>query len=451
MNHYRPPQACNSQGFVEHDTCAYRRKRDFRRTSEPRGKSATTGWLYVVQKHAARRLHYDFRLQIGDVLKSWAVPKGPSLDPGVKRLAMHVEDHPVEYGAFEGTIPAGEYGAGTVMLWDRGTWEIAGDPLQQYQQGKLHFTLHGDKLRGEWVLVKRGGRQASEGDGKEPWFLFKIRDDEAIVGDEDGVLEREPDSVDSGRSLDEIATGASRVWKSKGKANTTKGKPAGQSAKIKGTTDAAAPSHASRKQMLAGLKGARRAALPEKIKPQLATLVKQAPAGDDWFNEIKFDGYRMICRIAQRGVKFSSRNGLDWTDRLKKLGKAVRGLGIGTGILDGEVVVLEKDGSTSFQGLQNAFSGESAGQLVYYVFDLLYLDGKSLVKVPLEDRKRLLAAIVGSAAGPIRDAGYIVGQGPEFFAEACRRGLEGIICKRRDRPHRPGRSAEWLKVKCGTP
>ncbi len=431
----------------------YHRKRDFRRTSEPRGKSAKTGWLYVVQKHAARQLHYDFRLQIGDVLKSWAVPKGPSLDPGVKRLAMHVEDHPVEYGSFEGTIPAGEYGAGTVMLWDRGTWQIEGDAERQYREGKLHFTLHGEKLRGEWVLVKRGGRRASESagaerDGKQPWFLFKIRDAEAIEGDDDGILRREGDSAASGRTMDEIAAG-NRVWKTgrkrRASGNGTASDPPSTSKRAK-TTPAA--SRADRKKLLDELSDAKRAALPETVKPQLATLVKQAPEGDSWFNEIKFDGYRMTCRVERRGVKFLSRNGLDWTDRLEKLVKAVRGLGIGTGILDGEVVVLEKDGSTSFQGLQNAFSGERTGQLVYYVFDLLYLDGKSLVKVPLEDRKRLLAAIIGNATGPVRDAGYIVGKAPEFFDEACRRHLEGIICKRRDRPYRSGRSAEWLKVKC---
>jgi len=423
----------------------YRAKRDFQTTSEPRGGRAKKGWLYVVQKHAARQLHYDFRLQIGGTLKSWAVPKGPSLDPKVRRLAMHVEDHPVEYGGFEGTIPAGQYGAGTVMLWDTGSWEIEGDAEEQYRQGKLHFTLHGEKLRGEWVLVRRSG--ASEGEGKEPWFLFKVRDDEAVEGDEDGILEREPDSAKSGRTMDEITTGKSRVWNSGRKAASSASN--GSAARTKAIRAPKAAGHASRKQLLARLPGAKEAAMPTKIKPQLATLVKQAPEGDEWFSEIKFDGYRMLCRIEPKSVKFVSRNGLDWTNRLKGLDKAARGLGVGTAILDGEVVALEDDGRSSFQNLQNAFSGESNPPLIYYVFDVLYLDGTSLVKVPLEQRKQILAAIIGDAQGPIRDAGYIVGEGPQFFAEAGRRGLEGIICKRRDRPYRPGRSADWLKVKCG--
>lgn len=431
----------------------YLRKRDFQQTSEPRGRRGRkSGWLYVVQKHAASHLHYDFRLQIGGVLKSWAVPKGPSLDPGVKRLAMHVEDHPVDYGSFEGTIPKGQYGGGTVMLWDQGTWELDEDPEEAYRQGKLHFTLHGKKLRGEWVLVKRSGRDGARyGDGgKEPWFLFKIRDDEAREGDDDGVLKREPNSAASGRTLDEIAAGK-RVWHS----NRKNGKPSGEpkdrpNNSVARSRPAAAKSvsPASRKRLLAEIAGAKPGPLPRNLRPQLATLVKRAPGGDQWYNEIKFDGYRMLCQVERREVKFSSRNGLDWTARVPQLVQAIRGLGLGSALFDGEVVSLESDGRSSFQSLQNSFADKRAGALVYYVFDLLYLDGVNLTKANLEDRKRLLAMITGDGLGPVRDAGFIVGKGPEFFTEACHRRLEGIICKRRDRPYRPGRGTEWLKVKC---
>lgn len=422
----------------------YRRKRDFRRTREPRGRKATKkGRLFVVQKHAARRLHYDLRLQIGDVLASWAVPKGPSLDPDVKRLAMHVEDHPLEYGSFEGTIPAGEYGAGTVMVWDTGTWDLEGDPETEYRQGKLHFTLHGQKLNGEWVLVRRGARPGETERG-DPWFFFKIRDDAAREGDDDGVLEREPDSAASGRTMDEIAAGKKRVWHSR----PSKSKAAAQDAGAPLRPVVARRDPQTRKRLLAGLPKAKKAPMPARIRPQLAMLAKKAPAGDEWLGEIKFDGYRMICRVEGRNVTFSSRNDLDWTDRLSHLVKAVRGLGVASAILDGELVALEPDGTTTFQGLQNAMAEKRLGQLVYYVFDLLYLDGRNLMQVALEDRKRLLAALVGRAEGPLRYSEHTIGGAPELFAQACRMHLEGIVCKRRDRPYRPRRSAEWLKLKC---
>jgi bifunctional non-homologous end joining protein LigD len=422
----------------------YRRKRDFRRTSEPRGgKAPKKGRLYVVQKHAARNLHYDFRLQIGDVLASWAVPKGPSLDPSVRRLAMHVEDHPLEYGAFEGTIPTGQYGAGTVMLWDRGTWHQDEDPEQAYRDGKLHFTLHGQKLRGEWVLVRRGGHASASREKGDPWFLFKVRDVEAVPDDDDGILAREPYSVSSGRDLDEIAAGKKRVRRRREQPL------ADQHDKSPARSVSLPPADPqTRKKLLATLSGAKKAPLPEKVRPQLATLVQQAPSDDAWLNEIKFDGYRMICRAQGRQIKLLSRNGLDWTARLEHLVKAVRGLGLASAIFDGEVVALRPDGTSSFQDLQNAFATARPSQLVYYLFDLLYLDGKSLTGVPLEERKRLLAALVGAAAGPLRYSEHVVGNGPAFFARASKLHLEGIICKRRDRPHRPGRSSEWLKVKC---
>jgi bifunctional non-homologous end joining protein LigD len=418
----------------------YRRKRDFKTTPEPKGGvRKKKGWMYVIQKHAASHLHYDFRLELDGVLKSWAVPKGPSLDPSVKRLAMHVEDHPIEYGSFEGTIPEGEYGGGTVMLWDRGTWEQE-DAAAGYRSGKLHFTLHGEKLRGEWVLVRRGGQQQS---GKEIWLLFKVRDAEARPNGPD-ILESEPLSVKTGRDMDAIAAGK-RVWRSNRKAAP---KRASEDTQIRKTEANRRQARQSLRGLLKALPKSADAALPRKIEPQLATLVKEAPEGSDWFSEIKFDGYRMICRIDKRDVKLSSRNQLDWTSRLEPVVKAVRGLGVESAILDGEVVVQQPDGVTSFQALQNAFSEGRQGELIYYVFDLLYLNGKSLFKLPLEERKRLLASLLGGSSGILRYSEHVEGNAAAFFRQACKHKLEGIICKRRDRSYRAGRSTDWLKVKC---
>lgn len=417
---------------------AYRRKRDFRRTPEPAPSAgAKRGWLYVVQKHSASHLHYDFRLQLGDRLLSWAVPKGPSLDPSVKRLAMHVEDHPVEYGAFEGTIPAGQYGAGTVMLWDRGTWEPQEDPDQGYRQGKLHFTLHGEKLKGEWVLVRRSSGNEGPAD-KQPWFLFKVRDRYARPEGPDVLLEDR--SVASGRDLEEIGAGrksmpTSSARRSRGSASPTKAKK---------------PKTARRKtpRLVKLPPGAVKAPLPRKLAPQLATLVKKAPEGDRWFNEIKLDGYRMIARVSDGKVTLLSRNQLDWTDRLPYVAQAIEQLGLRSAIFDGEVVALLPNGASSFQALQNVFREGRGDKLVYYLFDLVYFEGRSLAKLPLEERKQILAEIVSGQTGVLRFCEHVEGHAAEFFRQACKHGLEGIICKRRDRPYVSGRGPDWLKVKC---
>ncbi len=427
----------------------YRQKRDFKKTVEPRGRKPTSrGWSFCIQKHAASQLHYDFRLEIEGVLKSWALPKGPSLDPGIKRLAIHVEDHPFEYGSFEGTIPPGEYGGGTVMLWDRGTWSMDEDPVAAYRRGKLHFTLHGAKLRGEWVLVKRGSSGSGEV-GKQPWFLFKIRDDAAIVGDGSGILQREPDSATTGRTMEEIAAGKpGQQGDSSGLRALRRGPNSMEKLLAPAASRVAGFGARSRRATLAKLSAAKKTSLPTKIKPQLATLVKAAPADDGWLNEIKFDGYRMICHIDKGKVTFRSRNGLDWTARVPHLVQAARGLDVLSAILDGEVVAPASNGSSNFQNLQSAISERRTDKLIYYAFDLLYVDGYNLAKLPLDQRKQLLATVVAGRQGPICDAGYIVGQGPAFFAESCKRGLEGIVCKRRDQPYRPGRGADWVKVKC---
>jgi len=398
----------------------YRRKRDFKATPEPSGRSRRgarrarpAGRAFVVQKHAASHLHYDFRLELDGTLKSWAVPKGPSLDPADKRLAMQVEDHPIEYGGFEGTIPKGEYGGGTVLLWDRGTWEPAGDPQKSYRDGNLKFALRGRKLRGSWALVRMHGRQ--RGAGKRSWLLIKERDAEARTGASARVVETRPKSVSTGRTLERIAKPKDRP-------------------REPGPT-----------------RKARASSLPRFIQPQLATLVDAAPTGDAWLHEMKYDGYRILARIARGKVTLESRNGNDWTEKFPAIVHAATRLPLDQAMLDGEVAVLLPDGTTSFQALQNALSGTHAGRLVYMVFDLLHLDGSDLTGARLENRKAELAALfrkAGKAAEPLRYSDHVVGGGPQVFAKACRLGLEGIVSKRRDAVYRGTRSRDWLKVKC---
>jgi bifunctional non-homologous end joining protein LigD len=367
----------------------YRRKRDFRRTPEPAGKAAPgKGGRFVVQRHAARRLHYDFRLELDGVLKSWAVPKGPSLDPAEKRLAVHVEDHPLEYGNFEGTIPAGEYGAGEVVLWDRGRWDPVGDPDEGYRRGKLKFTLHGDKLRGGWTLARMGGRS---GEGGKNWLLLKERDVEAREATAGDIVAERPESVAA------IA----------------------------------------------------RSPLPERVRPQLAVVTDAPPSGDDWLHEIKYDGYRALCRVDGGRARMYVRSGQDWTDRFRPVARACAALPVETAWLDGEVVVLDDEGRSSFEALQQALGGDGREALRYVVFDLLHLDGADLRALALEQRKQRLAALVRRAAGDtLRYGDHVVGRGAAFLRQVCDHGLEGIVSKRRDAPHREGRHADWRKARC---
>jgi bifunctional non-homologous end joining protein LigD len=417
----------------------YKRKRNFRRTSEPEPKLAKRqGRSYVIQKHAASHLHYDFRLELDGVLKSWAVPKGPSLDPSVKRLAMHVEDHPVKYGDFEGIIPEGEYGGGTVMLWDRGTWEPVGDPHTSYRTGKFKFKLHGEKLRGGWMLAKRS--RSTTGKDNE-WFLFKERDEEART-DGRQIVDDQPLSIASGRDLDQIAVDQDKVWRS----NRTNGK---LSAKPKRAAMKRKTRKAKSIEVPSGLQGAKRSAMPRRVEAQLATLAKEAPNGDQWVHEIKFDGYRMLCRVQDGKAQFISRNQKNWTTDLDYLSQVAARLPVKQAILDGEVVAFKADGATDFQALQNVFSEGRVHELVYYVFDVLYLNGIDLRGVPLTERKALLEEIVSAADSQtaIRFSEHFVGNGPQFFQKAAKLGLEGIICKLADRPYVGGRSTDWLKVK----
>ncbi len=411
----------------------YWKKRDFKNTPEPKGKAAPThGRLrFVIQKHAASRLHYDFRLELDGTLKSWAVPKGLSLDPSQKRLAVHVEDHPLDYASFEGVIPAGQYGGGTVLLWDRGYWEPIGDPGSSYRRGRLKFILHGEKLHGIWNLVRMGRRQEA---GKENWLLIKEQDVEVRKGKRRQVTDQLTKSVASGRSIEDIASGDHAVW---------------QSNKSSATRKRAATNRRPVNHALAP--GSRKAPQVEWVAPQLATFVTTPPAGEEWVHELKYDGYRILCRANGDGVTLLTRNGHDWTAKLPHIAAAVATLPFTSAWLDGEVVALLPNGRPSFQALQNAFDAGADKSLRYFVFDLLYLDGQDLRSVPLVERKKLLSILFtdNQPSALIRYSDHIIGQGDRAFAEACRNGMEGLIAKRADAPYIAGRNRHWVKMKCG--
>ena len=379
---------------------AYAAKRDFTITSEPSARvPARGGNAFVVQKHAARRLHYDFRLELDGVLKSWAVPKGPSLAPGEKRLAVEVEDHPVDYRDFEGTIPEGQYGGGEVIVWDRGTWAPVGDPEEGLRKGHLRFELASEKLTGGWSLVRIGSR------GKEKrtnWLLIKARDEHAREGAAAEVTKKKPDSVLSGRTVEELATAE------------------------------AAP-----------------VAVLKQFEPQLATLVDHVPTDAGWLFEMKLDGYRAVAVIEDGEARLISRNGLDWTARFSDIAAALGHLRVKNAVLDGEVCVVDDEGKTSFQGLQVALSEGDQTRLVYFVFDLLYRDGEDLRRAPLLERKRILATILAGEKAPLALSEHLEDVGEAMFEEAKRVGLEGIIAKRADAPYTSGRTRSWLKIKCG--
>jgi len=412
----------------------YRKKRNFKTTPEPAGRvrrALSHEPVFVIQKHAASHLHYDFRLELNGVLLSWAVPKGPSLDPHDKRLAMHVEDHPIEYGGFEGVIPPKQYGSGTVMLWDRGTWQPVGDAEASYRQGKLKFELHGEKLHGGWMLVKSHGGKYG---GDKSWLLIKENDAYARSGVDARIVDTEPDSVASGRSLDAIAADPDRVWHSN--------KSVEENVRS-GAVRRAKPSLAPGK-----VKGARKASLPETIDAELATLVDHPPSGDEWLHEIKFDGYRMLSRVAKGECRIVSRNGKDWTASFPTIADAVRRLPVTNAWIDGEIVVMDGKGQTSFQALQNVLSEGASAKLVYCVFDLPWLNGYDLRDAPLSERKALLAKVVGQGS-LIRYSDHVQGNGDAFFGEACKVGLEGIVSKRADSRYVGARGRDWQKVKCG--
>jgi bifunctional non-homologous end joining protein LigD len=443
----------------------YRKKRDFGVTPEPRGGTARSqGGRYVVQKHAARRLHYDLRLELDGVMKSWAVTRGPSLVPGEKRLAIHVEDHPIEYNTFEGTIPEGQYGGGTVMIWDRGRWYPEGDPRKDYRKGRLTFVLDGEKLKGRWHLVRMRKRPNEK---QDPWLLIKS-DDEAArrVRDED-VLEQTPLSVVSGRSLEEIAEGrgGKRVWQSNRSGGP--GKVAKMSAQeiaqpARRNASAAKPQGAKRapRAAAAGKKSTKKrksakakpagAPLPDFVPPQLATLWGEAPSDPGWVHEVKFDGYRIQARLDHGEVRLLTRKALDWTGRFPNVAAAAADLPAETALLDGELVVENESGVSSFSALQAALKAGWSDSFVYYVFDLLHLDGADLTPLPLVERKAALARLLEHAekSRPIRLSAHFDDEGSVVLRQACDLKLEGIVSKRARSPYVSGRSESWIKAKC---
>jgi len=432
----------------------YRRKRKFEVTPEPRGHTARgKGNRFVIQKHAARRLHYDFRLELDGVMKSWAVTKGPSLVPGEKRLAVHTEDHPIEYNTFEGTIPQGEYGGGTVMIWDRGHWIPDGDPHKGYRKGHLDFALEGEKLRGRWHLVRMNRRA---GESKEPWLLIKARDEEAREVNDPDILEQEPLSVVSGRSMPEIAEGKGRkrVWHSNRSVADNVKSGAIKGARAPTSERASARPKQSRREQKAQRSGEKddssgSAALPKFVPPSLATLRDQAPSEPGWLHEIKFDGYRIQARIDRGRVALLTRKGLDWTDKFPNVAAAAAKLGARSALIDGEIVVEDERGVASFSGLQAALKAGEANSFIYYVFDLLHLDGRDLTALPLIGRKQQLKRLIGEKAeGPMRYSEHFDEAGPLVLRHACEMGLEGIVSKRADAPYRGGRSDAFIKTKC---
>ncbi|WP_374549408.1 DNA ligase D [Sphingobium yanoikuyae] len=405
----------------------YRAKRDFTRTKEPSGASApTAGNGFVVQKHAASRLHYDFRLELDGVLLSWAVTRGPSANPDDKRLAVRTEDHPLDYARFEGTIPKGEYGGGTVMLWDNGTWEpIAGkDPRKTLREGHLHFILHGRRMQGEWILFRLKPRGKEKG---ENWILRKVND--AYAGGSDDLIGTHLTSVDTGRTMEDIAAG-----KPVPKRKTARG----SSAKPAPAAVATAATKARRRS-----KGA-----PPPFQPvQLATLVDHVPAGDRWIHELKYDGYRTLLAVGGGEGRAYTRSGLDWSDRFAGLIADAMTLDARSALIDGEAVVILPDGRTSFQELQAALKSDP-GKIDYMAFDLLALDGEDLTSRTLLERKEKLAALIGEGRGHIRYSDHIVGRGEELFESFCGAGLEGVISKRTDARYTGSRSGSWVKTKC---
>ncbi|MCL6683430.1 DNA ligase D [Sphingomonas alba] len=398
------------------DIETYNKKRDFSKTKEPRGRKLKgRGDSFVVQKHDASRLHWDFRLELDGVLKSWAVPKGPSLDPGQNRLAMRTEDHPLDYGGFEGTIPKGEYGGGTVMLWDQGRWipEPGKDPSKTIQEGHLHFALDGERMKGEWVMFRL---KPKPGEKAEPWMLKKITDDFAKPEEGDALVEECVTSVTTGRTMAEIAAGAD-VWRS------DRGRQKGGRAKKK-----------------AG------AGPPKFQAPQLATLVDEVPTGSGWLHEYKYDGYRLLIATAGGAATAFTRKGNDWSDKFRSLVKAASALPAGC-LIDGEAVALNTNGKPDFQLLQASFKGGKA-DLAFYAFDLLVDRGEDITKLPNVERKERLAALLKSASHPILYGDHVIGKGEALFDAICKEGGEGIISKKANAPYSGTRSRNWLKIKC---
>ncbi len=397
----------------------YNAMRDFAKTAEPRGEIGKgEGRTFMVQKHDATRLHWDFRLEVDGVLKSWAVTRGPSLDPGEKRLAVRTEDHPMSYATFEGTIPKGEYGGGTVMLWDRGSWApIKGKSAKDLDKGHLHFTLDGERMKGEWLLIRLKPRGKET---RENWLLRKI--DDAYAGATDALVETGLTSVATGRTMQEIAEGVKPSPRRRPGPPSDRAKQSGPGLR---RGDAKAPAFRP---------------------PQLATLVDTVPAGNGWLHEMKYDGYRALVAIGKGGPRVYTRSGLDWTDKFTGIAEAAATLPASSALIDGEVVAF-KDGKPDFSTLQDALSNGS-GNLAFFAFDLLEQDGEDLTKLPQIDRKERLRTLLDGADPRLLFSEHVLGAGEKLFEAMCREGHEGVISKRADAPYRGTRSKSWLKTKC---
>jgi bifunctional non-homologous end joining protein LigD len=398
----------------------YKSKRNFSITTEPAegGQAGQDALSFVIQKHWASRLHYDFRLELDGTMKSWAVPKGPSYDPKDKRMAVHVEDHPISYSDFEGTIPEKQYGAGKVIIWDKGTWQPLDDPHTGYDKGNLKFEMHGHKMHGKWALIRMKGK----GEKQEPWLLIKEKDELARPADEFSVIDEMPDSV---------------------KALPMPG------AKQKAAKKAAVKKAAVKKG--APPEGALKAALPDSFSPELATLVDKPPSNpEDWIFEIKFDGYRLLARVQGMDIKLFTRNGHDWTHKLSTLHKALLKARLPDGWYDGEIVVHDENGRPNFGLLQLAFDGSDTAQIVFFIFDAPFLNGFDIRDVPLEERRAALKLVLEKAGNDTLRFSEEFGTSPdELVVAACKLGLEGVIGKRRDSRYVQRRSPEWIKLKCG--
>jgi bifunctional non-homologous end joining protein LigD len=398
----------------------YRRKRDFDITPEPAAGGAANEQerAFVIQKHWASRLHYDLRLELEGTMKSWAVPKGPSFDPADKRMAVHVEDHPISYNTFEGTIPPGQYGAGKVIVWDKGVWLALEDPHKGYREGKLKFELRGHKLRGQWTLVRIKNRADER---QEPWLLIKEKDGYARPALEFSVVDEMPDSVK--RLADRPPRGATAARAGAATAQGASGPPS----------------------------GARKAPLPQALSPQLATLGDRPPANaGHWIYEIKFDGYRMLTRAQDGQVKLVTRNGHDWTRKLPQLARALESMALPDGWYDGEIIMPGERVPADFQALQGAFDTARTAHVVYYLFDIPYCAGYDLRDVPLLERRAVLQRVVQRKPHEnVRFSAVFDAAPQDVLASACRLGLEGVIAKRKDSAYVPRRSSDWVKLKCG--
>ncbi|WP_159981722.1 MULTISPECIES: DNA ligase D [unclassified Novosphingobium] len=415
----------------------YNRKRDFAKTAEPTGKRAggKGGSSFVVQKHAARRLHWDFRLEVDGVLKSWAVTRGPSADPADKRLAVRTEDHPLTYGGFEGIIPQGEYGGGTVMLWDRGTWApIAGKSARDIEDGHLHFTLHGERMKGEWLLVRMKGQP---GEKRENWLLRKASDAHADTGDT--LVEQGLTSVLTGRTMAEIESDKDGTHALAGK----KGEAFAQIMEQAATRN---ERKAKPRRKTSGKPPAFRT-------PQLATLVDAVPTGNLWMHEIKFDGYRALVSAMGDKVRVFTRSGLDWTDKFAPLVAHLAALDLPPCLIDGEIIARNAGGNPDFSTLQSVLKRGHGSQaeddaLELHAFDLLELDGENYASLPQIERKERLEALLASAEPPVFVADHVIGAGEALYSAMCEAGQEGIIAKRVDAPYAGRRTRSWVKVKC---